>query len=75
MQSTQKGPRDFSRSPYAWGVIFYASVIIALVGASERRARLALHEVHVVVRVIQRGFQALLVRPELIAGRCIAMEA
>jgi len=41
------------------GLSFYASVIMALVGASERRARLALHEVRVVVRVIQRGFEAL----------------
>ena len=38
----------------------YTSVIMALLGASERRARLALHEVQVVVAVIQRGFHALL---------------
>ena len=70
----RRAPR-FPAEPSCWGLSFYASVIMALLGASERRARSALHEVQVVVPVIQRGFQALLVCPVLIPGRCIAMEA
>ncbi len=59
-----------SRGALMQGLSFYVSVIMALLGASERRARLALHEVLVVVGVIQRRFQALLVCAELIAARC-----
>ena len=66
----RRAPR-FLAEPSCWGLSFYASVIMALLGASERRARLALHEVQVVVPVIQRGFQALLVCPLRIPGGCV----
>src|SRR5512133_2215624 len=64
---------QFPAEPSCWGLSFYASVIMALLGASERRARFALHEVQVVVPVVQRGFQARLIGTVRIASRRISI--